>query len=819
MNFTYSNRIFSILSQILLFVAIEQTALLRAQDVQEYRTPPDEIKWLVSSPLAPDMMLSPSKEKALFMERPAMSGIDELSQPELRIAGLRINPETNGRSRRSHYSSLTLRPVSGGKEVKVSGLPANPKISNIAWSPNGKQLAFTVTSMDDITLWIVDTKRGRAKQVMKSHLNAAYGAPFRWLSDSRAIVALTVPEGRGAAPAESRVPKGPVIQENSGGEAPARTYQDLLTSPHDEALFDYFLTSQIVHVTLKGKVTKIGKTAIYARAEPSPNGQMLLVETVHRPYSYLVPVYRFPRLVEVWDLKGKVVHTATDMPLGEQLPLGFGAVPTGPRSFDWRSDSNATLYWTEAQDGGDPKAEAEVRDRLFVHTAPFTGASSALIDLPLRYSYVQWGSDDLALVTTREWSTRKTQTWAVSPGNPKGPPKLVFDRLYEDRYSDPGYPMTKMNDNGASVLLMGSGAKSIFLSGTGASPEGDRPFLDELNIETGNTTRLFRSEAPTYERPTAVLDVDKSVIITSRETRDEQPNYFIRHLKNGKMKQMTSFPHPYPQMKGVYTEMVKYKRADGIDLTATLYLPPGHKPADGTIPMIVWAYPREFKTSTAASQVIGSPHRFLRINPTSSSTSALSMLVHGYGVLLNATMPIVGEDNAQPNDTYVDQLVASAQAAVDYMVERGVADRKKVAIAGHSYGAFMTANLLAHSDIFATGIARSGAYNRSLTPFGFQAEERTFWEAPGIYFAMSPFMHAQKVNEPLLMLHGEADNNSGTFPVQSKRFYHALKGHGATVRLVMLPHESHGYRARESVMHSLWETANWLDKYLKGSQQ
>jgi dipeptidyl aminopeptidase/acylaminoacyl peptidase len=395
----------------------------------------------------------------------------------------------------------------------------------------------------------------------------------------------------------------------------------------------------------------------------------------------------------------------------------------------------------------------------------------------------------------------------------------VFERLYEDRYSDPGYPMTKMNDNGTSVLLTGSGGKSIFLSGNGASPEGDRPFLDELNIETGNTTRLFRSEAPAYERPTAVLDVEKSIIITSRETMNEQPNYFIRHLKSGQIDQMTSFPHPYPQMKGVYTEMVKYKRTDGVDLTATLYLPPGHTPADGPVPMIVWAYPREFKTSTAASQVIGSSHRFLRISPTSSSTSALSMLVHGYGVLMNATMPIVGEGEAQPNDTYVDQLVASAQAAVNYMVERGITDKKKVAIAGHSYGAFMTANLLAHSDIFATGIARSGAYNRSLTPFGFQAEERTFWEAPEIYFAMSPFMHAQKVNEPLLMLHGEADNNSGTFPVQSKRFYHALKGHGATVRLVMLPHESHGYRARESVMHSLWETANWLDHYLKGSRK
>jgi len=786
-----------------------------AQEPLTYQTPPKAIVDLVNAPLTPNTMLSPSKEQFVFMERPAMSGIDELSQPELRIAGLRINPRTNGRSRSSHYIGLSIRPLMGGKEVKITRLPTNPKISSVSWSPDGKQLAFAVTSNENISLWIADTKRGKAKLAMKNSLNATYGTPFRWLSDSKGLVALTVPAGRGPVPAESTVPEGPMLQENLGEKAPARTYQDLLKSPHDEELFDYHLTSQVVLVNLKGKMTNLGKPAIIRRAEPSPSGEMLLVETVHRPYSYLVPVYRFPTLVEVWDLSGKVVHTATDMPLADQLPLGFGAVPTGPRSYGWRSDAPTTLYWTEAQDGGDPRAEAEVRDRIFIHPAPFSGSPTVLVDLDLRYSYTLWGTGDLALVTTREWSSRKTKTWAVTPDSPSKSLKLVFDRLYEDRYSDPGSPVTKMNNNGAYVLLTGNNDKTIYLTGNGASPEGDRPFLDELNIESGNTTRLFRSESPYYERPMAILDVDNSVIVTIRESMDDQPNVFVRNLKTGSVDQMTDFPHPYPQMKGVYKELVKYKRSDGVDLTATLYLPLGHTPEDGPVPMIVWAYPREFKTSKAASQVTGSPYRFVRINPTSSSTSVLAMLVRGYGVLFNATMPIVGEGDAQPNDSFVEQLVASAQGAVDYMVSRGVADRDRVAISGHSYGAFMTANLLAHSDIFRTGIARSGAYNRSLTPFGFQAEERTFWEAPEIYFAMSPFMHAQKVNEPLLMIHGEADNNSGTFPIQSRRFYHALKGHGATVRLVMLPHESHGYRARESVMHSLWETALWLDTYLK----
>ncbi|MHC4946020.1 MAG: alpha/beta hydrolase family protein, partial [Planctomycetota bacterium] len=490
-----------------------------------------------------------------------------------------------------------------------------------------------------------------------------------------------------------------------------------------------------------------------------------------------------------------------------------GAVAKGPRSFSWRADVDATLQWVEALDEGDPKKKVEFRDKVLMQTAPFDGEPRPLIFLQLRSGGVTWGDGDLALVRSYWWKTRKARMWRIRPDQPDAEIELIFERSTEDRYSDPGRPVTKRTPRGKRVLLTTGDGNTLFLRGQGASEEGDRPFLDRFDLTTKQTERLFRSEAPYYENTVALLDEEGERILTSRETQTEPANYFIRDLKEDKLEQVTFFEHPYPQMKGVHKELVRYKRDDGVDLTATLYLPADYSEGDPPLPMIMWAYPREFKSAAAAGQVRSSPHQFVRI----SSLSSLLWLTQGYAVFSGPTMPIIGEGETEPNDTYVPQLVASAKAAIDEAARRGVGDPERMAIGGHSYGAFMTANLLAHSDLFRAGIARSGAYNRTLTPFGFQAEERTFWEAPEIYFEMSPFMHAEKIDEPILLIHGQADSNSGTFPMQSERLYHALKGLGATTRLVMLPHESHGYRARESVMHMLWEMTEWLDRYVKNA--
>ena len=776
----------------------------------DYKMPPKAIADLVDAPGTPGVSVSPNKKHILILERSRLPSIEELSQPELRLAGLRINPATNGRSRTRYYTGMIIQDMDSGKQKRVKGLPKNGRISNVSWSPNAKHIAMTVTHDAQINLYLVKAASGRASLLLKAPLNAIYGSPFSWLSDSKSILAKTILSGRGEPPRSSLVPQGPVIQENMGKVAPVRTYQDLLTNAQDEALFAYYMNAQMVLVNLKGKAKNIGKPGMIRFAEPSPNGKYILMKTIHRPFSYLVPVYRFPMRIDVSDIHGKTISVLRDMPLAESLPKGFGAVITGPRSFGWRADAGAVIYYVNALDGGDPKAAADFRDEIFTMNAPFNQSAQSVMQLDLRYAGIFWGNDHIALAYTREWGTRRTTTWMMNPDKPATPKKII-DRLYEDRYSDPGSPMLHRNKYGRNVLLFGQDGETVFLSGVGSSSEGDRPFVDEFNLMNGQSKRLWRSAAPYYERPVTMIDGEKQVVLTSRETTEEPVNYYLRNMVDGSVDPVTNFTHPYPQMKGVYKEMITYKRYDGIDLSATLYLPPGRKPGDGPLPLLMWAYPREFKTAKAASQVVGSPHRFVGIRPT----SPLIMLSYGYAVLSGPTMPIIGEGDKEPNDTYIKQLVSSAQAAADEMVKREITTRDQMAIGGHSYGAFMVANLLAHSDIYQAGVARSGAYNRTLTPFGFQAEERTFWEAPEVYFAMSPFMHTQKVNEPILLIHGEADNNSGTFPVQSKRYYHALKGHGATAKLVMLPHESHGYRARESVMHMLWETANWLDTYVK----
>ena len=795
------------------FVVLGLLSLSTLSADDDYKIPPKAIADLVDAPVTPSINLSPDKKHLLILERTSLPSIAELSQPELRLAGLRINPKTNGRSRTNNYKSIIIKNIDSNKEKKVRGLPKISRISNVFWSPNGKHIAISVINGDRINLYLADVKNGKAKLLIKKPLNAIYGSAVYWLSDSEGLIVKTIIENRGGVPVKNSVPDGPIIQENLGKVSPARTYQDLLANPDDEDLFDYYMTAQVYYVGINGKIKKIGKPGIIRRAEPSPDGQYILMETIHRPYSYLVPVYRFPILVQVLNIKGRIVHTLRDIPLAESIPIGRDAVIKGPRSFGWRSDVGATIYYVSALDQGDPNIDVSYRDELFSLAAPFTNADEkSLIKLDLRYSGVMWGDKNNALIRTRRWKERRSTMWHLDPSSNKN--KKIIDRSYEDRYNDPGSPMMEKNLYGRSVLALIDN-KKILMSGNGASPDGDMPFIDEFDITSAKSKRLWRCEAPYYEKGISIIDKKNKVILSRRESKDDTPNYMLRGLNDNSLNPITNFQHPYPQMKNLYKEMLTYKREDGIDLSATLYLPPGRKPEDGPLPLLVWAYPREFKTSKAASQVVGSPYRFLTINPASSSSSAIIMLSYGYAILMGATMPIIGEGDQEPNDSFVKQLVASAQAAADIMVERKITTRDQIGIGGHSYGAFMTANLLAHSDIFQAGIARSGAYNRSLTPFGFQSEQRTFWEAPEIYFEMSPFMHAHKVNEPILLIHGEADNNSGTFPVQSKRYYHALKGHGATAKLVLLPHESHGYKARESVMHVLWETANWLDTYVK----
>lgn len=795
--------------------------LLQAQAVT-YQQPPEPIRSILDATPTPLVTLSPDRTWMLLLERPGLPSIAELSAPELGLAGLRIDPRSNGPSRGTSYTALRLQPVAGGAATTVA-VPAGTRIADPIFSPDGRRLAFSVERDDAIEAWIADvagTTPGQARRLGTVTLNAALGNPCTWLGNDR-LACRTVVAGRGAAPEEAHVPTGPVVQENKGRAAPNRTYEDLLKDPHDEALFDYYMTSQLAVIPVDaGTATPLGTPALVSSVSASPDARYLLVETVRKPYSYVVPLNRFPTRTEVWDATtGARVATVADRTLDEERSAAFDAVAKGPRNVSWRSDAPATLAWAEALDGGDPAKKAASsgadgvakRDKVVLLDAPFTGSPRTIAELELRFAGATWGGTQ-AVVSERWWRTRTQRSWVVNPAAAGAAPRKLFDYSYEDRYADPGRLATVPNATGRPVLLTSRDGKFAYLTGDGASPEGDRPFIDRLELATGKKTRLWQSQAPYYEEPVAMLDADGNRVITRRESQTEVPNYWLRDLKTRRAPvQLTRFADPAPQFAGVTRRLIRYKRADGVDLSATLYLPAGYDSTKGPLPFLFWAYPTEFVSAAAAAQVRGSPYRFSR----PSGPSHLFLLTQGYGVLDDPSMPIVSMNGKESNDTYVEQLVGSAKAAVDEVVRLGVADRERIGIGGHSYGAFMTANLLAHSDLFRAGIARSGAYNRTLTPFGFQQEERPYWQAIDIYTQMSPFTYADKINEPILLIHGMADDNSGTFPIQSERMYAALKGNGATVRYVQLPAEAHGYRGRESVGHVMWEMVNWLDTYVK----
>jgi dipeptidyl aminopeptidase/acylaminoacyl peptidase len=665
-----------------------------------------------------------------------------------------------------------------------------------------------------LELWVVDVATAKARRLVGAQVSAPGGDGFRWLPGSSGLIVRLVPAGRGAPPASVNVPTGPIVQESIGRTAPVRTYQDLLRNASDEALFAYYFTTQLATVDLKGGVPRaVGAPGIVLSYSASPDGRYLLRSSVKRPFSYVVPAGLFPTEVVVTDLNGKAVHKVADLPLRDDIPPQFDAVPTGPRSVAWRSDRPATLAWVEAQDGGDIKREAAVRDRVFLLDAPFDAGPRALIDLKERYAGIHWGREDFAIVTSRWFNTRHEARFAVDPSKP-GQGRLLLERNYQDQYGDPGTPVPKLTPQGRVVLHFTPDGAGIFMSGEGATREGEFPFLSRLDLQTGRSHVLWRAEMPYYEFPFWLTDDAGERMLTTRESRTEPPNFFVRDRAKNVTRQLTSFPDRAPQFAGVTQRLLTYKRADGVELSATLYLPAGYDPKrDGRLPVVMWAYPTEYTDAKVAAQVVDTQNRFVR----PGGSSHLFLLTQGYAVLDDPKMPIVGEKGVEPNDTYVEQLVASAQAAVDAVVDIGVGDRDRIAVGGHSYGAFMTANLLAHTDLFRAGIARSGAYNRTLTPFGFQAEQRTYWEATDTYTKMSPFTHANKIKEPILLIHGEMDDNSGTYPIQSERLYAALKGHGATVRYVVLPLEAHGYRARESVMHSVWEMVRWMDAYVKNA--
>lgn len=773
-----------------------------------YQTPSPVLASVVDARLISTNVLSPDGKWMALLDRSQVVSLADLSKPQVALAGIKFNPDTRITDRTRLYEKLEFKHVQTGTVITLNQLPSG-KIAFPKWSSNSLQLAFIVAGEKVSTLWTYDVNTRKLQQLSELALNAVLTDPYEWLSDSTGVVAAVATNHGKTAPVPDTQSLKPIIQVTSGEKAPARTFQNLLSSPFDEVLFKFYGQTQLAKVTLDGKAQWIGPALLISEYSPSPDATNLMVAMIDEPFSYQVPYSRFPTVWQIWGMRGHPLYELARQPLADTIPQGFDSVKTGRRNFQWRADKGATVIWAEAQDGGSMKADVPYHDYLYSLSAPFRKEPELFAKTEWRFSSIDWADDNVAVLNEWRFSDRKTRSYIISPRNADENRVLFSERSYNDAYNDPGSFIKTTNDLGQKVIKL-VGGRYAYLASFGDSEQGRIPYLARLDVKTNSTEKLWQSEAPYYERVSDVLDDEGKVFITIRESQLEQPNYFLRNLIDESLTQLTRFEHPYPEFNGVTKELITYKRSDGVELTGTLYLPSGYKKENGPIPVLMWAYPLEFKDKSVASQKRESPYKFNYIG----YWGPMPYLAKGIAVFDDPKMPIVGEGDKQPNDTFRTQLVASAKAAVDVLVERGVADKNRIAIAGHSYGAFMVANLLAHSDLFVTGIARSGAYNRTLTPFGFQGEERDFWEAQDVYATMSPFFHVEKINEPLLMIHGVEDPNSGTFPMQSERMFAALKGLGKQARLVMLPEEGHGYKARESILHTLWEQEQWLDKYL-----
>ena len=783
----------------------------KAQESTNYQKPAKEVADLLLAPPTPTISIDGKAQYMLVMERSFYPIVEELGQPEFKIAGIRINPNNFSLSRQNFIKQLSLKNLVTGKMISIAGLPNNLSALNPTWNPSENKIAFYNITATAVDVWVIDIKTSTCSKINKNAANIVLSSSLIWLDDATVLYKINT---HTAAQMSKKpiTPKGPTIQESLGKVAPSVTYQDLIKSPYDEYAFEYLATAQLVKNNA-GVETKIGAPAIISSIDLSPDKKYFLTRTINKPFSYLVTVYGFATTVNVTDLNGKIVKTIADLASAETTPSGYDNVQNVARAFDWKDDEAATIIYALPLDSGIMKKNVPYHDVVMALAAPFTGSPKELFKTTTRYSRTVWGNEQIALVTEM---LRSKQQYKVSRYDASNNSlTTLYQGNMTDAYNNPGTPVTTKNKYNRDVIATTNNGQSILMNNiTGASPKGDLPYLASFDLTTKANTILWRCSEDNFEMVMDVLDINNLKVITRRETEKEVPNYYIRSINDNSKNAITNFTNPYTSMEGVTKEKIKYKRKDGVDLTGDLYLPKGYdKVKDGPLPTLIWAYPREFTNAADASQIRGNQHKFTLL----SWGSPVFYVTQGYAIFDNAEMPIVATaPDKKPNDDFVNQLILNATAAIDKLVDLGVGDRSKMAVGGHSYGAFMTVNLLAHCNLFKAGIARSGAYNRTLTPFGFQNEERTFWQAKDLYLSMSPFAFADKIKTPLLMTHGEMDDNTGTYPINSERLYAAIKGHGGTARFVYLPYEAHGYKGKENVLHLLWEQGRWLDKYLKG---
>lgn len=787
-----------------------------SQDVIDYQIPSGSAVKLLSTPFFVER-LSPDKRKVVVLESSNSPGSTEYGKQFYHLAGIKFDAETHLPSNLRSYSAVSFQEIGKGETIKVNGLPEQTPILDIVWSPDSRYVAIVMLEKSGASLWLVDTDTQLCKRLLDRRLALPLvGEEFlRWHGASKYLICTIITSEKGGMPNLEENSKKPVIFENlEGRSVPRRAYQGLLTSEYDENLFDYLATGQLISVNLSGDIVKIGEPDILLDYDISPNGDYLMAHFVRKPYSYSYTVHRFPSILKIFNINSPLVQEKKQLRLDNVIrPQGRDAAYNVPRGFKWRTDQDASLIWIEAMDEGNPKTSVEFRDKVMEWKAPFDESPKVLTMLGDRFDQAYWINDTLAIFVEKWWEERRKRWLLVDPQQ-----AILIDTLAvfssESYLDNLGKPIWE-SDSGKRKLLYRD--NSIFLSRyTYDSIDGSQPVLEKWSVTDSTFRRLWQSTPPFYESIVGWGDdYNAKKIIVSRQGTNTPDHLVMIDLDSLKEINLTDPERTFKEAEGfIIKKTLIYHREDGVKLKATLYYHKDSLEKKGKLPGLVYAYPIDHIDKDKAGEIFQSPYFY------SGYTSLQKTLaLEGIAILDYASFPVVAaKEGAFPNDNYLYQIEQNADAIVDAAFESGVVDTTRMAIMGHSYGAFMVANLLTHTNIFKTGIALSGAYNRSLTPFGFQREYRTYWDIQELYHQISPFQHADKLKHPILLVHGEEDDNAGTDYQQSVNYYVALKGLGKQVRFVSLPYEGHTYQLEESRLHLYWELERWVQEFLKTSK-
>jgi dipeptidyl aminopeptidase/acylaminoacyl peptidase len=786
--------------------------------------------------------LSPDGKHFLVTRSTELSTLEKMSFETYRLAELEFRPKTNRHWYLDTFGMNGLRVYSfEQRQLKDIPIPADTIVSDMMWSPDGGKVAFLAHRPEGTRVWTADVATGKTSPLGDAFVMATLtgrrgrGTPatsgsrmLQW-TPKGTVITLLVPSDRGPEP-ERGVPKSPIIRRTREKPSPTRTQPFLLKDEHDMALFRYYTTAQMAELAPGKAPRKIGEPAVYMGFSSSPDGQYILAEKLVEPFSFIVGYSSFPNRLDVMDLDGKVVSNIREIPLQEnQTRRSSQVLQDFPREVVWHP-SGATLgfLWKEEKKRDEEGEESEDeertprRDRIMSLAPPFDMSQVKLhvlnTDKDQSFNGIRYAMEgDFAFVTVRDSdnengeSTEKIVAYHLGRDDPTE--QIVVPEYDPDDIIDhPGEILTQRTQNGIVYALTSSKGGQVYLEGDGLKEDfKPQPFVDRVAIGGGQKERVFEGGKDMYERPLVPLDPDLSQMIVARESKAEFPNSYL-WSPSGSMNKLTANQDPFPEITGVKRVDFTFTRRDGLEIQGRISLPVGYQ--EGTrVPAMFWTYPSEYSSEKEYEEDAIRDRNHNRFTHLSYLRWSDIWLSQGYA-LVHPDVPIIDKGNTY-NDNYVQHMVDSLYAAIRKVDQMGYIDVDRIGHGGHSYGAFATANLLAHTPFFKAGIAGNGAYNRSLTPMGFQSERRFIWDTHGLYLEMSPFFQADRIDTPILLYHGADDNNTGTFPIQSDRLIQALTGLGKTAVLYKYPYESHSPRAKATYMDIWARWLEWFDKYVK----